>query len=544
MPKHRFHLIFHASCALALCGVLAVGAAAQHTSVEKNGFGGRIETDYNAAGKATEMRTIGPNGKLQQRVDYEYLAGYYGAQQTDTTYSTNGRVQKIVRHTYDPSTNFTGEYVRAFDDSGKQAGGHKLTHDPWTGIYHCSEWTLSTHSYRTVACPSGEEESGGVKQVPHTFTYDEVMRNLEAARKAAREGQAPSAALTHKPAVAPAWEMGLILPAHLRSGERVSGTIVDDPDDYEGIPGVTVTRIKLPLNSEEVPQFEINGEKLQPASSKVSFVVPSQSIQLSVVPWQTNSGDAVSKVLPIRRASKETESAHSTFQAVPLCLKAQLCIVEGPFSGDSSKTFLSFDEHPATIVAETSRAAYVRIPEATAPGPRTLFLADGSKLAALPLIVGQLAIEGNGRELKAGNTLIASITLSGPSDLPETAWEGDRFPDTALQTARQLIPGFQPRKENRASGSEKENHHEEEGESSEKREGKVLLILKNAAPHSFSLRASTNHMLIFRLADHSFERGDFTYSLLLEAKQAGKVDVKGYVVSLLAPVTAQEFQAK
>ncbi len=38
---------------------LSVIAFAQRTVVEKNGVGGRIETDYNAAGKVTEMRTVG-----------------------------------------------------------------------------------------------------------------------------------------------------------------------------------------------------------------------------------------------------------------------------------------------------------------------------------------------------------------------------------------------------------------------------------------------------------------------------------------------------
>ena len=71
--------------ALAPFTLLAFGAAttiAQHTEVRNNGVGGKIELDYNAAGKVTEMRTIGADGKVQQKVDYEYLPGYYGAQQT------------------------------------------------------------------------------------------------------------------------------------------------------------------------------------------------------------------------------------------------------------------------------------------------------------------------------------------------------------------------------------------------------------------------------------------------------------------------------
>lgn len=82
---------------LAALAMLALSASAQHTTVEKNGVNGRIETDYNAAGKAIEMRTIGPDGKVQQKVDYEYPPGSYVAQQTDTSYWPNGQIRKVVR---------------------------------------------------------------------------------------------------------------------------------------------------------------------------------------------------------------------------------------------------------------------------------------------------------------------------------------------------------------------------------------------------------------------------------------------------------------
>jgi hypothetical protein len=133
---------------LAVSALLVWSAAdsmAQHTTVEKNGVGGRIETDYNTAGKATEMRTIGADGKLQQKAEYEYLPGYYVAQKIDTSYWPNGRVRRVAHNTYDASANFTGEFIQLFDQSGKLAGGHKLTHDPWTGLYRCYEWSVVAH---------------------------------------------------------------------------------------------------------------------------------------------------------------------------------------------------------------------------------------------------------------------------------------------------------------------------------------------------------------------------------------------------------------
>jgi len=79
-------------------------------------------------------------------------------QQTNTTYWPSGQLRRVARNTYDDSANFTGEFIQAFDESGKQTGGHKLTHDPWTGVYGCSEWNVARAGLPSHRLPSGEEE--------------------------------------------------------------------------------------------------------------------------------------------------------------------------------------------------------------------------------------------------------------------------------------------------------------------------------------------------------------------------------------------------
>ena len=534
-------LISHGCWGLALYVCLASIALAQHTSVDTNGLAGKIETDYNAAGKPTEMRTISADGKLQQRVDYEYLPGYYGAQQTDTTYWPNGKVRKVVHHNYDESTNFTGESIQVFDESGQQIGGHKLLHDPWTGVYRCAEWNIAARDYKAVDCPSGDEEGGGNNREVHRFTYDEVMRNLEAARTAAqRNGEIPQP-LTREPSVKP--EVGFILPARLRAGERVSGTMVENPEQYEGAPDFEVIPISLPLEGSGGAsrlsgwQLRIEGAESQAADAPVSFQIPeSRSLKL-IFRRANDSAQSLTKTLNLPVSSGKPLPSSKSFKADPLCMKGQLCVVHGPFSGDSRKTFVAFESRPAAILAESQSGAYISIPELTSPGGRTLFLAEGSKVAALPVVVGELAISGEGRELKAGDKLIMSVSLDGPGDLPEGAWEGDVVSSDALAQARQLIPGFRLSERS----AEKRKAEEEAEHSREKREAQILMILKNANPQQTSVHGSKNDMLVFRLGEEAFERGEFRYSLLVEVERAGKVDIKGYVIPFLGPVAGQEF---
>ena len=547
---------------LALSALLACGAAtamAQHTVVEKNGVAGRIETDYNAAGKAIEMRTIGADGKLQQKVDYEYVPGYYGAQQTDTTYWPNGLVRRVARNTYDESSNFTGEFLQIFDESGKQIAGHKLTHDPWTGVYRCSEWNVAAQNYRAVACPAGEEDSGRPEE-PKKFTYDEVMKNLEAARTTAQRdqkiGRMQPETPVHPPITTAQQEVGLVLPSQLRPGERVSGTVVENPDQYREMPEVTVTRVAVPFESAGEASrlsgwlFETAGEEPQRADGPITMVVPRRGSGLNITFRQAgNPAHSVSQTLNFPRRSEKKSRPQNSFQAPALCMKGELCVVNGPFSGDSGKTFAAFQDRPAKIVAETSDAAYLGIPELTEPGSRPLFIAEGMKVVALPVVVGNFFIKNNGRELQAGQTLITFPTLDGLGDIPDPAWQIGNFPATNLQRAQQLIPGFQLSQADRETREKLEAH--EKGESKEKREieekkqeGEILLVVRNITPEQISLRSSRNEVLVFHLSDESFRRGEFKYDLVVEARKAGKVEVKGYVIPFLAPIVGQDFSIK
>jgi hypothetical protein len=573
VPQNQPALVSRLWWTFALSALLACGAAtvaAQHTVVANNGVAGKIEMDYNAAEQVTQMRTLGADGKLQQKVDYEYLPGYYVAQKTDTTYWPNGNVRKVARNTYDESANFTGEFIQAFDESGNQIAGHKLTHDPWTGVYRCLEWRVAAQDYQAVACPAGEEASGGEEEV-RKFTYEEVARALAAARKTARQqqkmgrmqpmGSMPPATPVQPPITAAPQTVGLVLPAQLRPGERVSGTVVEHPDQYDGMPEVTVTRMAVPFESAGEASrlwgwfLEAPGENPQRADGPVTLLVPRRGSGLSITFRQAgNPAHSVSQMLNFPALSAEKPRPLKSFHAAALCLKSGLCTVSGRFSGDSSKTFAAFEGRPATIVAETSDAAYIRIPELTEPGARPLFIAEGSKLVALPVVVGDFVIKNNGRELKAGQTLIMFPTLDGPGDIPDPEWQPGNFPASNLAQARQLIPGFElptgmrQDREQREAEAQREarekKESEENREEEEKKGGEILLVVKNVTPEQISLRSSKNEMLVFRLREEAFRRGEFKYDLLVEAKKAGTVDVNGYVIPFLAPIAGQEFEVK
>ena len=543
------------------CG--AVSGLAQHTVVKDIGSGRKLELDYDASDKVTQQRTIGPDGKVQEKVDFQYLPGYLGAQQTNTTYWPDGKVRKITLVTYDESSNFTGEFIQVFDESEKQIGGHKLTHNPWTGVYTCAEWNTAAQTYKPIECPSGEESSG-TPEVVKKFTYDEVVKALDAGRKTAQQEKKNQHMRPMTPVQPPITtankEVGIVLPAQIRPGQRVSGMVTEDPGKFEGMPEVRATRVAVPFESVGESsrlsgwEFEAAGEPKQPADGPITLVAPRGASSLTVTLRQAgNPAHSVSTALNFPQSAVKPQASKS-FKSAALCLKGQLCMVSGPFSGDSSKTFAAFEERPATIVAETSDAAYFSVPELTEPGSRPLFIAEGSKLVALPVVVAGFVIKNNGRDLQKGQNLITFPTLDGPSEIPDALWRTGNYPATNLDFARKLVPGFQlpgvNKEEREKREAEAKSEAKAKGESKAQREaeekkgGEILLVIKNDTPEQISLRGSKNQELVFHLNDESFSRGEFKYDLVVEALKPGPINVKGYVIPFLAPIAAQEFVMK
>jgi hypothetical protein len=527
---------------------------AQKTVVQDAGGGRKLEFDYNAAGQVTEQRTIGPDGKLLQRVDFEYHPGFFGADQTNTSYWPDGKVNKVARNTYDASSNFTGEFIQVFDESGKQVAGHRLTHDPMTNVYACAEWNAAAQNYKSIACPAGEE-SGGSEEVKK-FTYDEIMQHLDAARKAVGEGQKlQPKTLRRSTETAANPEVGFVMPAQLYPGERASGSVVANPAEYEGTAGVMVTKVAMPLESAGEAStlagwtVEMPGEGPQRADGPIAFTVPRAGSELNITLKQTgNSAHSVSRLISFPQSSGKKQKAPGSFEAAALCLKGQLCTVRGPFSGDTGKTFAAFEDRPATVLAETPDTAYIRIPDLTEPGPRPLFIAEGSKVVALPVAVGEFTLKNGNRELQPGQNLVTFPTLEGPGDITDAAWQPGNFPATNLEEARKLIPGFQLPQEDRETREKREVRQKQESkekrEDDEKKSGAILLVVKNMTPEQVSLRGAKDQMIVFHLNDESFSRGEFKYDLIVDAIKPGHFDIRGYVIPFLAPIRGQEFSSK
>jgi len=526
-------------------------AFAQHTEVQDAGSGRKTQTDYDATNKVTQQRTVDSEGNVLEKVEYEYLSGYAAPpptviRQTTTTYAPDGKIRETTRQTFDENTNFTEELIRVFDDAGKQIGGHLLTHDPWSGTYACKDWNAPGQAYKRVECPEGEESSGGAETVKK-FTVQEVSKALSDARAAEQQQKArPGRTIATPAARMPKKnDFGIVLPANASAGERVSGIVTDDAAGYEEIPEIHVTRLAVPAAIGDVQNLsgwtlQIGSEPTQSAMDTITFTVPKENSELNITLRQSgNPKHEISAQINLPKSPKK--AIPRTFESVVLCLKSQLCMVSGPFNGDSHNTFAAFQSRPAKIVVETQHSALVAVPEEVEPGARPLFLSQGSKAVALPLVVADFTIKGNGREIEAGKTLIVSPTLDGPADIPDELWRAGNFPAANRDQARALVPDFKLHHKNEEKHDDKDSQ-EKEKEEQNHTSGGILVVVKNDTPDQISLRGSKKQMLVFHLNQESFKMGTFKFTEVVEVLKPAKVNLQGYTIPFLAPVHGQEFE--
>ena len=556
LPDLRFRTTLICSILLTLS---VAPAMAQKTVVQQAGGGRKVELQYNAANQVIQIRTIGPDGQLLQKQDMDYPAGSYVPQTTSTSYWPNGKVHRVTRDTYDNNANFTGEFIQVFDESGKQTAGHELRHDPQSNTYHCKDWNTAAQKYMDIDCPAGEESSGPPETVKK-FTQDEVMQQLAQAKQAAPEPpmvSAPAAPATQ--AGTNMKEVGLILPAVVRPGDRVSGSVVENPGDYEGQAGIRVTRVALPFAPSGTGAtlagwtLEMSGEPAQAADGPIALTIPPGQLELAILFRQKgNEGSPVSKAISLPRATSSKAKLPGSYLAPAICLKGQVCEIRGPFGGDSSKTFVAFEQRPAKVLAETSDTAYVAIPARTEAGPRPMIVAEGSKVVAFPMVVAQFSLTPDRRDLQKGEKMLVYPTIEGPEELPDPLWLPGNFPASNLEEARKLIPEFQVPRVSREAREKREEEEKREAkakqggggaEPDEDMGGEILVVVKNLTPEQAVFHESRNGMFVFHLKASSFKMGEFKYKFVVEALKSGNFGVQGYAIPFLAPVMGQEFAA-
>jgi hypothetical protein len=247
------------------------------------------------------------------------------------------------------------------------------------------------------------------------------------------------------------------------------------------------------------------------------------------------------------RASRDKNKAVEGWLAPAICVKEQICMVHGQFTGNSNRTFAAFADQPAKIVAETTTAAYIAIPASIDAGPRPLVIAEAGKAIAFPTVVSVLHVEPDTRTLKPNEQLLMTMTLNGAEEVPDAEWLPGNFPPSNLEDARKLVPSYRvPRagKEDHEAEEKREKAKKQGGaapESDEGQGGEILIVTKVSSSAGINFRGSKNGAYVFRLQRSAFKMGEFKYKFVVDGAKGGSFTVQPNLIPMLAPIKGQEF---
>ena len=549
----------------------AISLIAQNQTVETRDAGGGNKQEFvrNAAGEVVETRTIDANGKVRARNTNEYLAGYYVPQTTTTSYYADGKsVENYVKVTYDPSANFTSELVEQFDQAGKHVSGHKLLHDPVTGVFRCWKWNTDKQNYDRIVCPSGEES--GEKPPPlKPISQAEAIKMFQAARTAA-VAQQKSDRMVPKNMVTPPVtprdaHYAVVLPAAMVGGKQVSGSIVENTHYIRLRPELVIQDITLPMvpgsNAEKLSGWRIEAAGSQPQRADVpfTFAVPKGASQIEVKIYPDGQpGQAVTESIAIPKSPAQSGKANAGYVAQVMCVTGDVCPIGGVFTGNATTSLAAFDDKPAKIVAETSDMAFIGVPEdVNLYGQKQLLFNEGNELLAFPVVVAQIDVVADGahldefqREIKQGDKKLVFAGTIGVQSLPDDDWKAGMFPRSNLEWARRFVPGFEVPRETHAEREEREMMEKLErqqkgekpaGKESEEKLGTIVYFLKNTTPDLASWRGSRNQAFVLPLNPESFSQGDYRYKFVIDPQKTGTYAMDVALIPFVAPAQGQKF---
>ena len=317
--------------------------------------------------------------------------------------------------------------------------------------------------------------------------------------------------------------IGLVLPTDCHPGDTLTGTVVLNPKDYEGIPALRVVELQVPLEYGADGKPTLHGVTVdlgsghgQPADGPITCTIPKDGSKISVTVGRTDTPQPIAKTDVPVKAQPPAASA-PRYVTPPVCVNnGGPQVIRGPFSGNGSTTNIEVGGRPALVIAETPREVYYNLPEGTAAGDNTVVVHERGKEVSFHVCVVNLGMSADRLTLLRGESTNFTATVSGLDGLPSSAWLGGTPSDLVdLEWIRRVAPGL---KMPRAG-----------------QPGVLLLTIENRSPDTITLEKAKGEVIVLTIDRGSLKNGAYEFRGTIHSKKSGGFSIHGTVVPFLAP---------
>ena len=196
------------------------------------------------------------------------------------------------------------------------------------------------------------------------------------------------------------------------------------------------------------------------------------------------------------------------------------------------QTQVLIDGKPGTIVAESPRALYFKLPQETAPGAHTVTLKEGGlTLSTFQVAVIWLKVSADLLALKRGQSTAMHATILGADSIPASAWRMGIEKDLVdPKEAGAMVLA--------STGSE---WCWLRGCSPDK-PGVIALSIVNNTMDTVMLSDAKGGHVTKLLGKESFSGGPYTFNGKIKSFRDGTFDINVRVIPLLAPIWGEAVQ--
>ena len=317
--------------------------------------------------------------------------------------------------------------------------------------------------------------------------------------------------------------VGVVLPSHARRGTLVSGLMVVNPDDYEGIPGLKVVRTEIPVakdSSEQTALREVSvdtgdGVKQRGDRPFTAKVAADGGVSLAIA----GSQQGAERIRATVENATTTAGVARGYAMPPVSSDSGVMVIHGAFAGDARRTAISLNGEPVKKLAETSDAVYFEVPQNVPPGRNQVELREGTRAASFDLFAPSLTIRAGQTTLKSGESTQFDVNLSGLAQLPASAWRAgtpsaELFDLSAL---REKAPAL--------------------SETPSGKDGALVLLIENKSPQTVDM--APNNTVAISLTRSDLKDGSYDYRGTLTATESGTFELEATLVPMLTETVAE-----
>ena len=315
--------------------------------------------------------------------------------------------------------------------------------------------------------------------------------------------------------------VGFVYSADARPNEKICGTLVDNPKDYEDSPRFRVVEIpaRLPVDGAGKPVLaettvSFGDGPPQPGDGPVTCKVPpggTTNISIGTVD-QTS----VAKVPVTCPGSPSNAPGPPEVRTPPTCAKGDFLTLEGRFSGDPQSVRVDVGGRRAPISTGTPREWNCPLPDDVPVGPATVIYEEGGRQSAGKIAVVGLLMSADRTDLLRGESTSFAAKVVGLGGVPEEAWNAPYAPE---RIGRSLLEKCAPGMELPAG-----------------RPGRLVLVLENASRDVISIDGEKDGRIVLVIDRSKVKDGAFEFKGKIRSLQRGTFNIRGTLIALMAPV--------